>query len=287
MGIFRPIELTDVYSLDVYIGIQLPKEIDILLNEEEVNIKKDDYLVFDFNGNISYIKQENFSSFYRKTKLAPFQQLLSAIQLFKIESNPDEVFIKSEYNESMKGSEDAIFGKLAEMIMNGKVDKQYLELYKGIIDEKYKNELINYTVLSDYKAQYISKKLKEKKIKHSLISPLLDSIVEYSEDGDFDVDATLAESEFLAVIVTIESTISSLMGCIQEMNQDLLGQAHSLDTLSLSELLDFKAQFDSMGMSVPGINVESIVEQMKQEAMEQIQMYGSDELALDNEDIFR
>ena len=286
MGIFQPIELTDVYSLDVYIGIKMPRDLYIGLDGKEICARKDDYIVFDFNRNVSYVKAEDFSSFYKYSVVSEYQQLLSAIQLFKIETSADEIFIKSNYNKSFHNSEDAVFDKLAEMIMNGNVKDEYIDAYRSIMEEKYKNELINYTVLSDFKAQYIVRKLKEKKVPFALISPLVDSIVEIDDDDEFDVDKIIAFNDFMAMIVTAAAYAEDLKDCIEETNQELFGKSHSIDTLSLDELVAFKAQFETAGMPIPGINIEKIVEQMKQESMEEFQVYGNDDIAKDTDDLF-
>ena len=292
MGIFRPMELTDVYSLDIYIGIQIPKDLDVLLNGEEICLKEKDYLVFDFNDNIFYIKQKDFSSFYRHSKIAPYQQLLSAIQLFKIETNPDEIFIKGSYNESIREEEDVIFGKLTEMIMNGNVEDEYIESYQKLMDEKYKNELINYLLLSDFKAKYLCRKLKEKKIPFALICPLVDSIVE-SEEGDFDVDNIIKVNNYIALILTIADGAIAVASCVAQMNkefqqdQELRDKAHSLDTMSQEELIAFKSQLDAAGIVIPSISSDAIVEQIKQEAIEESQVYGDDVLSKDASDILR
>lgn len=294
MGIFEPLELTDVYSLDIYIGIELPRDLDAELNGEEICLKEKDYLVFDFNDNISYIKKDDFSSFYRFSKISPYQQLLSAIQLFKIESSADEVFIKGHYNRSIRDteSEDAIFDKLAEMIMNGNVDEKYIEAYQAIMEEKYNDKLINYSILPEYKAKYLAKKLREKNIPFALLCPLVESIVE-TEQGDFDVDSIIAINNYIALICTVADGAVAVAACIAQMNQEiaegkaLLDAAHNVDAMSLNELIAFKAQFDSSGICIPGINADKVLEQMKQEAMEIGQTYGDDVLSQDVDDIFR
>lgn len=294
MGIFEPLELTDVYSLDIYIGIELPRDLDAELNGEEVCLKEKDYLVFDFNGNISYIKKGDFSSFYRFSKVSPYQQLLSAIQLFKIETSADEVFIKGYYNKSIRDTEaeDAIFDKLAEMIMNGNVDEKYIEAYQTIMEEKYHDRLINYSILPEYKAKYLAKKLREKNIPFALLCPLVDSIVE-TEQGDFDVDSVIAVNNYIALICTVADGAVAVAACVAQMNQEIaegkaiLEASHSVDAMSLDELIAFKAQFDASGICIPGISADKVLEQMKQEAVEEGQMYGNDTLSKDVEDIFR
>lgn len=292
MGIFQPIELTDVYSLDIYIGIQIPKDLDVMLNGEEVCLKEKDYLVFDFNGNISYIKQNDFSSFYRVSKVAKFQQLLSAIQLFKIETNADEIFIKGNYNESLREQEDVVFGRLAELIMTENVPQEYIESYQKLMDAKYNNELINYIALSDYKAQYLTRKLKQNKIAFALLSPLVDSIVE-TDEGDLDVDNIIQLNSYLSLIMVVADGAIAVAACIAQMNKEigenkmLAEKAHSLDTMSHDELVAFKAQFESAGIAIPGITSDRIVQEIKQEAIEDNQIHGNDVLSKDNDDIFR
>ncbi len=294
MGIFEPLELTDVYSLDIYIGIQLPRDLDAMLNNEEICLKQDDYLVFDFNGNISYIKKDDFSSFYKFSKVSPYQQLLSAIQLFKIEASADEVFVKSHYNKNLRDSEseDAIFDKLAEMIMNGNVDEKYIDAYQAIMEEKYKNQLINYHILPEYQAKYLAKKLREKNLPFALLCPLVDSIVQ-TEEGDFDVDAVLAINNYIALILTIADGAVQVAACVAQMNKEieegkaLIEMGHSVDTMSIDELIAFKAQLDASGICIPNVSPDKIMAQLQQEAIEEGQIHGNDVLAQDTEDLFR
>lgn len=286
MGIFQPIELTDVYSLDIYIGIQIPREINVELNGDIVTVNRDDFIVFDFNGNVSCIKNKDFSSFYKYSKISEYQQLLSAIRLFDIKAKPDEIFIKINYNKTLHDSEDAVFDKLTEMIMNGQVEDDLMKFYKDIIDKKYNDVLINYTVLSDFKAKYLVKKLKEKNIPFALISPLVDSIVQIDEEGDLDVDRIIGTSNYMAAILTAISAAPALKQSIEEMNAELFGKAHCIDTLSLDELVGFNSQFQALGLSIPGINIDKIKEQMKQEAMEEFSVYGNDEISKETDDIF-
>ena len=288
MGIFEPLELTDVYNLDIYIGIKIPRDLAASINDENVFLKQDDYLVFDFNGNISHIKNEDFNSFYKFSVISPYQQLLSAVRLFKIEANPDEIFVKSTYNKSLRDSdaEDAIFDKLAEMIMNGNVNEKYLRIYQQLMEEKYKNELINYHILSEYKAQYLAKKLAKKGIPFSLMTPLVDHIVEYDE-GDFDVDRLVKINEYISLLFTVASGAAAVAVAIAEMNQELdIPGVTSVDTMSMDELVSLLAQLESIGIPVP-VTPDMVIEQMKQEAIEEIEMYGNDVLAQDSDEIIK
>jgi hypothetical protein len=288
MGIFEPLELTDVYNLDIYIGIKIPRDLAAAINDENVFLKQDDYLVFDFNGNISHIKNSDFSSFYKFSVISPYQQLLSAIRLFKIEANPDEIFVKSTYNKSLRDSdaEDAIFDKLAEMIMNGKVDDKYLNIYQSLMEEKYKNELINYHILSEYKANYLAKKLAKKKIPFSLMTPLVDHIVDYDE-GDFDVDQLVKINEYISLLFTMASGAAAVAACIAEMNQELaIPGMNSVDTMTMDELVSLLAQLQTIGIPVT-ISPDMAIEQMKQEAIEAVENYGNDVLAQDLDEIIK
>ncbi len=293
MGIFEPIELTDVYSLDIYIGIQLPRDLDAMLNNENICLKQNDYLVFDFNGNISYIKKDDFSSFYKFSKVSPYQQLLSAIQLFKIQTSADEIFVKSSYNKTLRDSEseDAIFDKLAEMIMNGNVDEKYIDAYQAIMEEKYKNQLINYHILPEYKAKCLAKKLREKNLPFALLCPLVDSIIE-TEQGDFDVDSIIAINNYIALICTIADGAAQVAICVAQMNKEieqgvLAEKGSSVDSMSIDELISFKSQLDASGICLPNVSPDKILAQLQQEGIEEGQIYGNDALSQDVEDLFR
>lgn len=286
MGIFQPFELTDVYSLDVYIGIKIPKDLDVELNGKEICVKEGDWLVFDFNDNISYIKNEDFSSFYKFSKISEYQQLLSALQLFKIKTDPQEVFVKMNYNKGLHESEDAIFDKLTELIMKGNVKDECLDYYKQIIDAKYSNQLINYTILPNYNAHYLCKVLRRKKVPYALLTPLVESLIG-SRSGDFDVDEVINTNQYFALIITLGGASTTIGDIMEDMNSPIYEKARSLDALSLDELIGFKSQFEGMGISLPGIDVNRITAQMRQEAEEEHFIYGDDDISKDNDDLLR
>ena len=57
LGILSPIELTDVYGLSVYVGMILPEAIKFDLDGDIMDAQKGDFVIFDFDGNISYVKK--------------------------------------------------------------------------------------------------------------------------------------------------------------------------------------------------------------------------------------
>ena len=127
LGILSPIELTDVYGLSVYVGMVLPEALEFDLENDVVKADKGDFIIFDFDNNISHVKKDNFRSFYRMSKASKEQQLLSAIRLFNLNMSAEQLSIKETLNESARESEDQIFKELSDQIMNGKVDKRLMD----------------------------------------------------------------------------------------------------------------------------------------------------------------
>ena len=287
LGILSPIELTDVYGLSVYVGMVLPEKLEFDLENEVVQAEKGDFIIFDFDNNISYVQKDNFRSFYRMSKASKEQQLLSAIRLFNLNTTAEQLTIKETLNESARASEDKIFSELTEQIMNGKVDKRLLDAYQRIIESKYKNELINYTALSGFKAKYFMSLLKRNGVPFALLTPLVDSIVD-TENDEFDVEKITAINNYTTLIATLAYSAHIVADVLEETNYDLEGKAHCVDGLSLEELISFKAQMDGLGISIPGTTADKVLAQMRQEVLEQVEMYGAhDILARDDADIIK
>ena len=75
---------------------------------------------------------------------------------------------------------------------------------------------------------------------------------------------------------------------LEQTNYDLEGKAHCVDGLSLDELISFKAQMDSLGISIPGTTADKVLAQMRQEVLEQHDMFGANDiLANDDLDIIK
>ena len=287
LGILSPIELTDVYGLSVYVGMVLPEELEFDLENEVVKAEKGDFIIFDFDNNISYVQKDNFRSFYRMSKASKEQQLLSAIRLFGLNMSAEQLSIKETLNESARASEDKIFKELADQIMNGKVDKRLMDAYKRVIESKYKNELINYTALSGYKAKYFMSILKRNNMPFALLTPLVDSIVD-TENDEFDVDKITALNSYVTLIATVAYGAHIVADALETTNYDLEGKAHCVDALTLDELISFKAQMDGLGISIPGTTADKVLAQMRQEVLEQHEMFGAnDVLANDDIDIIK
>jgi hypothetical protein len=282
-----PIELTDVYGLSVYVGMVLPEALEFDLENDVVKADKGDFIIFDFDNNISHVKKDNFRSFYRMSKASKEQQLLSAIRLFNLNMSAEQLSIKETLNESARESEDQIFKELSDQIMNGKVDKRLMDAYKRIIESKYKNELINYTALSGYKAKYFMSLLKRNNVPFALLTPLVDSIVD-TENDEFDVEKIAAINSYTTLIATLAFSAHLVCDALEQTNYDLEGKAHCVDGLSLDELISFKAQMDSLGITVPGTTADKVLAQMRQEVLEQHEMFGAnDVLANDDIDIIK
>ena len=287
LGVLSPIELTDVYGLSVYVGMVLPEALEFDLEDEVVKAEKGDFIIFDFDNNISYVKKDNFRSFYRMSKASKEQQLLSAIRLFGLNMSAEQLSIKETLNESARESEDQIFKELSDQIMNGKVDKRLMDAYKRIIESKYKNELINYTALSGYKAKYFMSLLKRNNVPFALLTPLVDSIVD-TENDEFDVEKITAINNYTTLIATLAFSAHLVCDALEQTNYDLEGKAHCVDGLSLDELISFKAQMDSLGISIPGTTADKVLAQMRQEVLEQHDMFGANDiLANDDLDIIK
>ena len=276
LGILSPIELTDVYGLSVYVGMILPEAIKFDLDGDIMDAQKGDFVIFDFDGNISYVKKNDFNGFYRMSKASKEQQLLSAIRLFKLNMTAEQLSIKETLNESARASEDAIFNELANQIMNGKVDSRLMDIYKRIINSKYKNEVINYTALSSYKAKYFISLLKKNKTPFALLVPLVDSIVDTSED--FDVDKITALNNYITLIATRERDALIVSDCLKRTNLDLEGKAHCVDNLTYEELIAFKAEMDATGISIPGTTADKVLAQVEQEIIEDHALFIDNEV---------
>lgn len=276
LGILSPIELTDVYGLSVYVGMILPEAIKFDLDGDIMDAQKGDFVIFDFDGNISYVKKSDFNGFYRMSKASKEQQLLSAIRLFKLNMTAEQLSIKETLNESARASEDAIFNELANQIMNGKVDSRLMDIYKRIINSKYKNEVINYTALSGYKAKYFISLLKKNKTPFALLVPLVDSIVDTSED--FDVDKITALNNYITLIATRERDALIVSDCLKRTNLDLEGKAHCVDNLTYEELIAFKAEMDATGISIPGTTADKVLAQVEQEIIEDHALFIDNEV---------
>lgn len=288
LGIISPIELTDVYGLSIYVGMVLPEKLDFELEGDLIHAQKGDFIIFDFDGNISYIQKDNFRSFYRMSKASKEQQLLSAITLFKLNTTAEQLSIKETVNESARAGEDEIFKELAEQIMNGKTDKRLLEAYKRVIESKYKNELINYTALSGYKAQYYMVLLKRNNIPFALLTPLVDSIVDM--DDELDIDKIAALNSYIALIATVANGVAmnQIASCLKQVNEDLEGKDENIDTLTYAELISFKAQLDAGHIALSGSIADNVLAQIKEEVIEQHEMFGAnDVLVQDIEDFIK
>ena len=286
LGIISPIELTDVYGLSIYVGMVFPEKLDFELEGELIHAQKGDFIIFDFDGNISYVPKDNFRSFYRMSKASKEQQLLSAIRLFKLDTTAEQLSIKETVNESARAGEDEIFKELAEQIMNGKTDKRLMDAYKRVIESKYKNELINYTALSGYKAKYFMAFLKKKNIPFALLTPLVDSIV--NTNDEFDVDEITAINSYLALIATVASGVAmnAIACCLKEMNEELEGKTNNIDALTYSELLAFKAELDSGHITVSGSVADNVLAQVREEVIEQHELFGANDILVQDIDDF-
>lgn len=282
LGILSPIELTDVYGLSVYVGMVLPEILDFELESELIHAEKGDFIIFDFDGNISHVQKDNFRSFYRMSKASKQQQLLSAIQLFQLNITAEQLTIKETLNESARASEDEIFKELAEQIMNGKVDKRLMDAYKRVIESKYKNELINYTALSGYKAKFFLSLLKRNGVDFALLRPLVDSIV--NTEDEFDVDKIAMQNAYITLIATRAQQVDMLYQCLEETNLELEGRARCVDSMTLDELVSLKAQLDGQGVFVSGITADKVLAQMREEVLEQCEIHGADDILV-NDDI--
>lgn len=289
LGIISPIELTDVYSFSIYVGLVLPEKLDFELEKELIHAQKGDFVVFDFDGNISYVQKDNFRSFYRLSKASKEQQLLSAINLFKLKMTAEQLSIKETVNETVLVGEDAIFKELAEQIMNGKVNKRLLNAYNKVIESKYKNELINYTALSGYKAKYYMSLLKRNNVPFALLTPLVDSVVDTDED-ELDVDKITAFNNYIALIATVANGVyaNQLAEYLKEVNEKFDNKSDCIDALTYNELLAFKAQMDSGHISYSGTLADRTLAQIKEEVIEQHEMFGANDILVqDVDDIIR
>lgn len=276
IGVLSPIELTDVYGLSIYVGMVLPEQLKFKLNNDVIHANKGDFIVFDFDGNISHVAKDNFRSFYRLSKVSKEQQLMSAINLFKLNTTAEQLSIKETINESARASEDEIFKELAEQIMKGKVDKRLLDSYKTIIESKYKNELINYVALSGYKAKYFISLLKKRNIPFALLTPLVDSIV--NTDDDLDIDEIAAINSYIALIATVANGViaNAIADCLKETNEYMDHKVDCIDVLTYAELIDLKAQLSTMPSSTP--IADRVLEQIKEEVIEQHEMFGANDV---------
>jgi hypothetical protein len=286
IGMISPIELVDVYGHSTYIGIIIPETIDFRLQEKIIHAKKSDFIIFDFDDNISYITKDNFRSFYRMSKASKSQQLLSVIRLFKLNITAEQLSIKQTVNEFAHIEEDAIFKELAEQIMKGNTDKRLTRAYKRVIESKYKNDLINYTVLSGYKAKYYMSLLKKKNIPFALLTPLVDSIVDMDDELDIDKIATV--NSYVALIATVANgtMVNQVASCLKQMNEDLNGEIANIDTLTYTELISFKSQLDSGYISLSGSIADKVLAQIKEEVVEQHEMFGENDVLVQDIDDF-
>ena len=109
-----------------------------------------------------------------------------------------------------------------------------------------------------------------------MLVPLVDSIVDTSED--FDVDKITALNNYITLIATRERDALIVSDCLKRTNLDLEGKAHCVDNLTYEELIAFKAEMDATGISIPGTTADKVLAQVEQEIIEDHALFIDNEV---------
>lgn len=238
------------------------------------------------------IPQDVLIEKYNKVNLPELLKIKEIKRILRLKPSADAIYEKSPNKTYRHKREVETMNKLKDILKNGGLTADEALNYNALLLARERGMKIDFMAISNDCANKIPSLLYAEGIKFALLKSFVEE--NFDEEKDFNVD-DIIRNDMDNLLIFLDADRDFVMNLAVSMQtKELIELSHSVDTMSLEELIAFKSRVQGISISgrVPAgslnkltealSSADKITEQIKQEVYERKDEYGLEE----NEDIY-